>query len=262
MKMKKNLKRKVMAVPFAAVASMMLMTSAFAAETETKPVNQVEPIVEVAPVKTTTQQKLQSNNDSERRQALEETFNVKLSDTDIWADKAGEYTYDMYGNKHEYTPHEALKALNVYATNANRQELIQYGIRENDWQPYRAFEAEKTPAYFELVDGKYEYNKIFWGNLIEHDLTNFKTKLADNWNDLEKRAVIEAEMKAYIKKQAAIFNEAPGIVPYVIGLNHTVTLAKENGVAEVAKDYFDSKYNHPDVMAKGIFKDGSNPFKK
>lgn len=262
MKMTNNLKRKMMAVPFAAVASIMLMTSAFAAETETKPVNQVEPIVEVAPVKTTTQQKLQSNNDSERRQALEETFNVKLSDTDIWADKAGEYTYDMYGNKHEYTPHEALKALNVYATNANRQELIQYGIRENDWQPYRAFEAEKTPAYFELVDGKYEYNKIFWGNLIEHDLTNFKTKLADNWNDLEKRAVIEAEMKAYIKKQVAIFNEAPGIVPYVIGLNHTVTLAKEHGVAEVAKDYFDSKYNHPDVMAKGIFKDGSNPFKK
>ncbi|MED4888293.1 hypothetical protein [Lysinibacillus fusiformis] len=40
------------------------------------------------------------------------------------------------------------------------------------------------------------------------------------------------------------------------------TLAKENGAAEVAKDYFNSKYNHPDVMTKGIFKDGSNPFKK
>ncbi|WP_418300777.1 hypothetical protein [Lysinibacillus fusiformis] len=168
----------------------------------------------------------------------------------------------MYGNKREYTSHQALKSLGVYAVNANRQELIKYGERTGDWQAYRAFEAEKTPAYFELVDGKYEYSKIFWGNLIEHDLMNFKEKLADNWNDLEKRAVIEADMKAYIKKQAAIFNEAPGTVPYVIGLNHTATLAKENGAAEVAKDYFDSKYNHPDVMTKGIFKDGSNPLKK
>lgn len=118
-KMTKNLKRKMMAVPFAAMASMMLMTSAFAAEAT--PVKQVEPIVEVAPAKTTTQLKLESNNDVERRQALEETFNVKLSDTDIWADKAGEHVYDPYGNKVEYTPHEALKALNIYAVNANRR---------------------------------------------------------------------------------------------------------------------------------------------
>ncbi|QTB28861.1 hypothetical protein [Lysinibacillus sphaericus] len=258
--MTKNFKRKMMAVPFAAMTTMMLMTSAFAAEAT--PVKQVEPIVEVAPAKTTTNLKLESNNDTERRQALEESFNVKLSDTDIWADKAGEHVYDPYGNKVEYTPHEALKALNVYAVNANRQELIQYGIRTNDWQPYYAFEAQKTPAYFDLVDGKYEYNKTFWGNQIENTLKNMKEKLADNWGNEEKRAEIEADMKAYIKKQATIFNEAPGMVPYVIGLNHTATLAKENGVAEVAKDYFDSKYNHPDVMTKGIFKDGSNPLKK
>ncbi|WP_418300778.1 hypothetical protein [Lysinibacillus fusiformis] len=79
--MTKNFKRKMMAVPFAAMTSMMLMTSAFAAEAT--PVKQVEPIVEVAPAKTTTNLKLESNNDTERRQALEETFNVKLSDTMI-----------------------------------------------------------------------------------------------------------------------------------------------------------------------------------
>ncbi len=252
----------MMAVPFAAMTTMMLMTSAFAAEADAKPVNQVEPIVEVSPTNTATNLKLESNNDTERRQALEETFNVKLSDTDIWADKAGEHVYDPYGNKVEYTPHEALKVLNVYAVNANRQELIQYGIRSNDWQPYYAFEAQKTPAYFDLVDGKYEYNKTFWGNQIENTLKNMKEKLADNWGNEEKRAEIEADMKAYIKKQATIFNEAPGMVPYVIGLNHTATLAKENGVAEAEKGFFDSKYNHPDVMEKGIFKDGSNPIKK
>lgn len=92
----------MMAVPFAAMTSMMLMTSAFAAEVDAKPVNQVEPIVEVSPTNTATNLKLESNNDTERRQALEETFNVKLSDTDIWADKAGEHVYDPYGNKVEY----------------------------------------------------------------------------------------------------------------------------------------------------------------
>ena len=38
-----------MAVPFAAMATMMVMTSAFAAEVT--PVKEVEPVVEVTPVK-------------------------------------------------------------------------------------------------------------------------------------------------------------------------------------------------------------------
>ena len=114
-------------------------------------------------------------------------------------DKAGEYNYNTYGQKFEYTSHEALKALNIYATNANRQELNQYGIRTNDWQPYRAFEAQSAPAYFELVDGKYEYSKIYWGNKIENELMGLKWNITENWGDLEKRAEAEADMKAYIK---------------------------------------------------------------
>lgn len=89
-----------------------------------KPVTQVEPIVEVSPTNTATKLKLESNNDKERRQALEETFNVKLSYIDdVWPDMVGQFTYDMYGNKREYTSHQALKSLGVYAVNTNRQEF-------------------------------------------------------------------------------------------------------------------------------------------
>lgn len=235
-------KRTLLTPLFGVAASMMLMTSAFAAETPA-PVEK-EPIVEAIKSTNTLQSQLESNNDSERRNALNKAFNVQLDETDVWEDKEGK------------------QSLGIYAVNANRQELIKYGIRTNDWQPYFALEAQKTPAYFELVEGKFEYSKVYFGYKIEMNVSYFDKKISDSLHNPEKRAELEADKKAFLEKYAAFFKAAPGEVPYVVGLNHTEELAKQYGVPQVENDYFNSKYNDPDVMKKGIYKDGSNPFKK
>lgn len=46
---------------------------------------------------------------------------------------------------------------------------------------------------------------------------------------------------------------APGIVPYVIGLNHREDMAKENGVEQVPLSYFNSKWNNPNEFLHGTF---------
>lgn len=76
--MTKNLKHKMMEVPFAAMTSMMLMTQAFAAEADTKPVNQVEAIVEVSPTNTATQLKLESSLKLKKHQ---HTLNLLMANT-------------------------------------------------------------------------------------------------------------------------------------------------------------------------------------
>lgn len=252
-------KKRILLTPlFGVVASMMLMTSAFAAETPA-PVEK-EPIVEAIKSKNTLQSQLESNNDAERRNALEKAFNIQLDETDVWEDKEGQYVDEVNGVK--YSSHKTLKSLGNYAENANRQELIKYGMRTGDPQPYYAFEAQKTPAYFQLVNGKLEYSKFYFGHEIEMNLFSFGEKISNNLHNPEKRAELEAERKAFLEKYAALFKAAPGEVPYVVGLNHTEELAKQYDVPRVDKDFFNSKYNDPDVMNKGIFKDDSNSSKK
>jgi len=253
-------KRILLTPLFGVVASMMLMTSAFAAETPA-PVEK-EPIVEAIKSINTHQSQLETNNDAERRNALEKTFNIKLDETDVWEDKEGQYSYDANGVKHNYTPHKVEKALGFYAVNANLQELILYGKRTDNWQPYRMLQAQETPAYFQLVDGKLEYSKAFFGHEIEMKLFSFGEKISNNLHNPEKRTELEAEKKAFLEKYAALFKAAPGEVPHVVGLNHTEELAKQYDVPQVDKDFFNSKFNDPDVMNKGTYKDGSNPFKK
>ena len=254
---KSNKKNKFLAVPFAVVASLAIATSAFAveADTLTAPTNDTYEVAKESVATKTLADKLNSNNDAERRAALQEQFDIELSDKDVWEDKEGQFSINPYGGKSEYTSHDELKSLGIYTENANRQELIQFGIRTGDWQPYRAFEAVKSPAYFEIVDGKYEYSKVFYGNLIESALQGFGAAETQAYmvNDEAKLAEIRAERKAYLEENVKIFNEAPGVVPYVVHLNSSEVWVKETGALPVEKGFFDSKYNHPDVLDKGVF---------
>lgn len=254
---KTNKKNKFFAVPFAVMASLAIATSAFAAEAETlnKPTNETYEVVTTTEATKVLSERLDSNNDEERRDALQSAFDFELSDKDVWEDKAGQFTVNPNGTRSEYTSHQEMKDLGFYAVNANRQELIQYAIRTGDWQPYRAFEAVKSPAYFEIVDGKYEYSKVFYGNLIESALQGFATAETQAYmaNNDAKLAEIRAERKAYLEENVKIFNEAPGVVPYVVHLNSSEVWVKETGALPVEKGFFDSKYNHPDVMDKGVF---------
>lgn len=251
-------KHKFFAVPFAVAATMAIATSAFAADVETlTPSKAAESYegVQVDSIVKTQAERLNSNDDTERRDALQEQFKFELSDKDRWEDKAGQFTVNPDGTKSEYTSHKEMKDLGFYAVNANRQEAIQYAIRTGDWQPYRAFEAVKSPAYFEIVDGKYEYSKVFYGNLIESALQGFGSAETQAYveRDAEKLKAIKEERKAYLEENVKLFNEAPGFTPYVVGLNSSEAWIQETGALPVSKGFFDSKYNHPDVMDKGVF---------
>lgn len=179
-----------------------------------------------------------NGEDKDRREALEKKFNIKLDPGDTWADKHLENP--------TYTSKEILKDLGYYGMNASRQELIKYGIRTGDWQPYRAFEAIKQPAYFELVDGKFEYNKIFYGNLIESTLRSMnKSGLNPYDYDMEEKNAALSQQQIHLKELIDDFKNAPGITPYVIGLNGNTADAKHFGVEVPSKEFFNSKYNHP-----------------
>lgn len=202
---------------------------------------------------------LNSNNDAERRAALEKEFNVKLTDTMVWKDKKGETTRNPNGTLSEYTGHDTMKSLGIYAVNANRQELIQYAIQEGDWQPYRALAAKETPGHFEMIDGKYEYNKIFYGQLISSYLSSYKAKVTElNMKGAStkeaqeelnaEKAALKAEHDFIMGQYVEDFNNAPGIVPYIVHFNHREDVAKEYGVEMVADGYFDSKYNNPELL--------------
>lgn len=196
---------------------------------------------------------LKSNDDTERRKALEEEFGVELTEDMVWEDKKGKVAgIDEAGNETYYTSHDEMKKLGFYAVNANRQELIQYAIKTGDWYPYRALEAKTSPAYFELIDGKYEYNKVYYGSFIENAVMSYRFDMMQNKTDEEKEHLTK-EHQRFLKEYIAKFNEAPGIVPYVIGLNNTSEEAKENGVEEPFDGYFDSKWNYPTVKSEGKF---------
>lgn len=203
---------------------------------------------------------LNSNDDNERRAELEKEFKIKLTDKMVWEDKKGQKTRNPDGTVSEYTSHDTMKSLGFYAVNANRQELIQYGIQEGDWQPYRAFASKETPGHFEIVDGKYEYNKIYYGQLISSHLVSYNAQVAElgakyGYTEEDKAAIAaekaaaKAEHDRYMTEYVEKFNNAPGIVPYVVHLNHREDVAKQYGVEMVAEGYFDSKYNNPDLLS-------------
>lgn len=185
-----------------------------------------------------------STNDERRTKALENEYNIILEETDNWV-----YNHHWSEQISNYTPINVLKQMGYFHINANRQSLILYAIRTNDWQPYRAYEAKNTPLYFEIVNGKFEYSKIYFGYAIEKYISNNHLMGINLDKPTAENADYVAQLKSYIAK----FKAAPGIVPYVIGLNHRDELAIQYDVEKPKRDYFDSKYNNPKVMQEGKF---------
>ncbi len=142
---------------------------------------------------------------------------------------------------------EARKINPLFDIKVKRDELIASSIQNNDWSEYNDFEATQHPAWYEKVDGEYQPNKVYYGNLIESKISALKEAQAEN--DAEK---IEIWSKS-LEEAIIDFNKAPGIVPYVVGLNHNAQTAAENGVPEPGDDYFDSKWNSPIVADQGKF---------
>lgn len=205
------------------------------------------------PVKPPTKQELDartgldSNQDDERRSALEKKYKIKLTDSMVWADKKGQTSVGPDGIVSTYTSHDELKSLGIYTINANRQELIQYGIQTGDWQPYRAFEAERTPGYYKVVNGKYEYTKVYYAN----QLANYRSWLGETETDFytgkisaERHEELKAAYTRDFNEALSNFKKAPGVVPYIIGINNTSDLSEKYGVAESDFAFFDGVNNH------------------
>ena len=164
--------------------------------------------------------------------------------------------------------------------NETRQNLIKQAISTGDWQPYYGFEYENTPGFFEVTiltddegtkTNSYEYNKVFYGSLLESHLRNYNANVANlayehGWDNAHAsegeepgwKDVLDEGHNAYMTSYIEKFNEAPGIVPYVVHLNHTANLAEEYGVEMVADGYFDSEFNSPDLL-KGLIASGEVP---
>ncbi|RHW39963.1 hypothetical protein D1B33_03710 [Lysinibacillus yapensis] len=142
---------------------------------------------------------------------------------------------------------EARKVNPLFDVKVKRDELILSSIANEDWSDYNEFEAKQHPAWYEQVNGQYQPNKVYYGNLIESKIGALKEAQAKN--DLEG---IETWTKS-LEEAIADFNRAPGIVPYVVGLNHTAEIAAANGVAEPSDEYFDSKWNSPLAASQGKF---------
>lgn len=142
---------------------------------------------------------------------------------------------------------EARKVNPLFDVKVKRDELITSSIATNDWSDYNEFEAKQHPAWYEEVDGKYQPNKMYFGNLISSKISALKEAQSEN-----DQQGIEAWTKS-VEEAIADFNNAPGIVPYVVGLNHTAATAAQYGVEEPSDDYFDSKWNSPLAESQGKF---------
>lgn len=179
-------------------------------------------------------------DDELRREDLSKELGIDLKDEDRWGAPRVE---------EGYTSLEDLQDNIYYGVNASRQDLIKFSIRTGNWDAYNAFEAFRTPAYFEKIDGKFIHNKVYYGNLIESSLRWFNSPdYADQ--RANPQAIKDSEFR--LKELIADYKTAPGIIPYVIGLNSNESYANTYGVERPSNSYFDSKYNG--AGSTGIFR--------
>ncbi|MEK5071628.1 hypothetical protein [Sporosarcina sp. FSL K6-1508] len=194
-----------------------------------------------------------TNNDEVRRSAIEKAFGIELDVKDVWADK--------YNEDQTYTSHDALKVLDSYAMNATRQELIQFGIRTNIWEPYDALSAMESPAFYEFIDGKFVKNKFYYGARIESQIRNgnairtkdLKTEDQEVVNSEADSSEVMEVTRTFFEELIEDFKNAPGVTPYVIGFNSNPSSAIEFGVEQPGLEFYNSKWNHSDVMMHGRF---------
>lgn len=128
------------------------------------------------------------------------------------------------------THKEALSYNPLHFVNTKRNSLILDAIEKEKngdpdaWLEYRKFSYKQAPYNFEIVDGKPVYNKFYYGTLIESSIRNIK----ENRNNKDLLEVLTYNLLDRIKS----FRDAPGLVPYVVGLNHNEDLAKQYNVPE------------------------------
>lgn len=196
-----------------------------------------------------------SNVDSIRRTALEKVFGISLTDIDFWDNGGGKLS--PTGNP--YTTVQSLKDNATYATNANRQELIKYGYIEKNWQPYRWYYSMTNPSYFELVEGKLEYNKNYYANSADtylYGLMSDYNAETDSAKKEELKKIYENELKATVNN----YNKAPGYAVYSNMLHNILADNQDYTVTPASEDYFKSKWYDTKVRS-GESIDGTNPYK-
>lgn len=133
--------------------------------------------------------------------------------------------------------------------NNTRQSLILDAISSGDWNSYKSVEAIHNPAWYSVTeDGQYVENKVYFANMLESNLSAIHSA-----ETTEDKAIWQKELESNLEK----FRNAhspEGIVPYVVGINNNIALAKQYNVPLVSSEYFDSKYNYPTVIDNGKFK--------
>lgn len=202
---------------------------------------------------------LNSNNDETRRNSVQSTLGMTFSgDDEVYQNSNSAQGDGSVSSYMKRTSIEDLKSLGNYATNANRQELIQYAIRTGDWQPYRKLEYKKSPLFFYLTDdNKLEYSKVYWAKFISGEVNMYRENLVKFHQgelSLTKSLVeLESEHKKRMQEYIENWKSAKGPALYVIGFNNNDDYAKEWGVEKVPNAYFNSPYNHPLVLSDGRF---------
>ncbi|GLB60230.1 hypothetical protein [Cytobacillus sp. NCCP-133] len=152
---------------------------------------------------------------------------------------------------------EARKVNPLFDIKIKRNDLIMESIRSDDWTRYHEFQAKQHPAWYEQVDGRPVQNKIYYGNLIESKIRSLQEAKAS----ADQGEILKWEKS--LEEAINDFNHAPGIVPYIVGLNHTSELASRYGVPEPGDEYFDSKWNSSLVLSQGKFEQNmwhENPY--
>lgn len=143
---------------------------------------------------------------------------------------------------------QATEDLNpLQSVNSKRNELIKKSINKEDWSDYNQFQAKQHPAWYEETEGAATKNKTYYGNLLESHIRALKE--AKLHNDDEAITTWSERIEEGVKD----FNDAPGVTPYVVGLNNTESLAAKFGVAQANDSWFDSKWNDPIVDDQGNF---------
>lgn len=163
--MNKNMK--LMVAAGIATAVMVAPYSAFAAENDDTEIKvPIEFQDQINPQADGVGDDLKTDTDEDRRADLEKKFGIKLSDSDRWVDKKGQFTPE--GDP--YTSHADLKAMGTYGINASRQELIKYGIRTDDWGPYDAFTAMNSGSEDDLVEDEVPMTPLEPSTPIEEEV--------------------------------------------------------------------------------------------
>ncbi|MGN7385488.1 DUF2599 domain-containing protein [Sporosarcina sp. SAFN-015] len=158
---------------------------------------------------------------------------------------------NKYQKEHVYTQEDVLKALDGYNGDKSKKGLMEYGLKTGDMSLFHAIDAMIRPAFYDVVDGRFEKNKFYYGALIEKHLqsgnqyiTNFGHAAGIKHKKKEDKRFWELVEK---------YKVAPGLIPYVIGFTNTKQNADKYGVEVTPIEFHNSKWNFPDVMTKGSF---------